>query len=986
MNSKIIEKISLSHKKKVRNKWIILIPIITIIAVALNIIFTYYSGFANIYLGKGKAIISQAENTENWPSIYYESDYTEYESLMDASNNLIEKIESEGIILLKNGGVLPLFNSEDTPVRVTLLGRNAGNSVYGGSGSGSVDLASVIDLYSALQEKGFILNKTAYDKITDYGSFVVRNRMGNISKIYKHQRANIVMDRPSFSSYYIGEMPVAEYSDETVSSFSEYDDAVIIVIGRGGGEGGDLTQNMRDFDDNYREGQHQLELNQDELELLELAKKHFDNIIVIINSSSAMELGVLQDDPLIDSILWIGSPGQTGFRAVADILDGTITPSGRTTDIYPRDFTLDPTFVNFGNFQYNNISVDNAIGSGYFVQYEEGLYFGYRYYETAAAEKFLDYKESVVYPFGYGLSYTSFSWKIESFKFENIQGKIFVSVKVTNTGSKYAGKDVVQLYYSPPYETGGIEKSVVTLGDFAKTQLLAPGESETIQLSFAVEDMASYDYKNEKAWILDEGEYVISLQSDSHSRKDGIDTLTYTVNKTVVYGGRNHRSTDLSEVTNRFDDVSAMFSDIPVEGKITNMTRSDFAATFPTTPKGKDFIANNAIIADFQPYNVEMNLDSDAAMTITDQESNLSLIDMRGRDFNDRAWEPFLNQITKDEIVTLIIDSAYNTAAIERLGKPATVELDGPAGISAFMGDTNGAAYPSEVVVGATFNTDLACEMGRMVGNEAIMLGVNGWYAPAVNLHRSPFAGRNFEYYSEDPYLSGKIAISVVEGAAEKGVYTFLKHFVLNDQETNRNNNGLATWANEQVLREIYLKPFEMVVKDAKTMINYIGNKNGDIVQKEMPAALGIMSSFNRIGSVWTGGSLELMDSVLRMEWGFTGAAISDFNLYPHMFVNQGLTAGTDFNITFASQKTIQDSESAVAVSYIRRSAHRILYMIANSNAMNGIVPGTTVRYTLAPWEVGLIIWNIISIIVIFISIYKIYVLHKRYLINKNFN
>lgn len=968
-----------SRSDKASRKWVISLSIIVSFVVTINILFYYFSSFADIYLGKGKVVITQAENTENWSSIYYTNDFTDSDSIKEASNTLVEQIESEGIVLLKNNeGALPLENNKGVPLRITLLGRGAGNPVYGGSGSGSVDLSSAENLYTALDNQGFEINKTVYDELSKYGAYVKRNRMGNISIIYKHPRANIVMDKPAFSTYYIGEMPVSEYSTESIDSFYDYNDAAIIMFSRGGGEGGDLSQDIKDFDANYHEGQHQLELNKDEIDLLELAKEHFDKIIVLINSSSAMELGVLQDDPEIDSVLWVGSPGQTGFKAVADILNGNITPSGRTADIYPRDFTADPTFVNFGNFQYNNISSDNAIGNGYFVQYEEGIYIGYRYYETAAAENFINYNESVVYPFGYGLSYTNFDWEIDNYKFGKINNEITVTVKVTNTGGTYSGKDVVQLYYTPPYTPGGIEKSDVVLAAFGKTKELAPGESETLELSFAVEDMASYDYINKKSWILEEGEYIISFRENSNTVKKNTERPVYKVNKTIVYEGKNHRSSDKKDVTNQFDDVSDMFTNDKIDVKARNMSRRDFAGTFPTIPTGHDFEASKEIIANFQLYSVDTNLTSDAKWPITGQDSGLDLIDMRGKDFDDPTWEPFLNQLDPEKIVKMIIDSAYNTTAIQDLGKPATVDLDGPAGISAFMGDTNGTAFPSEVVIASTFNTDLAFNMGNMIGNEALNFGINGWYAPAVNLHRSPFAGRNFEYYSEDPYLSGEMAKNVVEGAAGKGVYTFLKHLVLNDQETNRNNTGLATWANEQAIRELYLKPFEMVVKEGKTSISYIGNNQGEIMHKEIPAATGIMSSFNRIGSVWTGGSKNLMDTVLRGEWGYIGAAISDFNLYPHMFVNQGLAAGTDFNITFASQKSIQDSESAVAVNYIRRSAHRILYMIANSNAMNGIIPGTTIQYTLAPWHIILIILDIIVGLIFLTSIFKFFRLLKK--------
>ncbi len=953
---------------KKSKKGIIILSIVALLAVAINVAINIFSAHADIYLGRGKAIITQAEGTENWPRVYYENDYLDFETLQGAANKLVETIEGEGIVLMKNNGALPLVGSASP--RVTLLGRAAADPVYGGSGSGSVDLSSVVNLKAALESRKFAINGTAYAALEKYAAYTTRPQVsGAPLRNYEHPRANIAMDRPANSTYFIGEMPVAEYSDSALSSFSSYKDAAIVVIGRAGGEGGDLTQNMKGFDDNYWKGQHQLELNKDELDLLKLAKKNFDTVVVLVNSSSAMELGVLEDDPGIDAVLWIGSPGQTGFYAVADVLNGTITPSGRTVDIYPADFTKDPTFVNFGNFKYRNVHGANAIGDGFFVQYEEGLYYGYRYYETAAAEGFIDYDKSVVYPFGFGLSYTEFSWEIIGQRLGTADGEIAVDVRVTNTGSRYSGKDVVQLYISPPYAKGGIEKPKVVLAAFAKTGLIVPGASETVTLAFKLEDFASYDYKNKKAYVLEAGNYGIRIQNNSHDLKEGISEIVYTLDKTILYAGSNARTSDKSSVTNEFDDLNAMFGNKDEDGKMLAMSRADFAGTFPSAPTSADLEAPETVIVDFGPYVAAEHQDPKVKMPVTKVQNGLSLIDMRGRDFEDPAWDAFLDQIDPADIANIVVSSAYNTKGIASLGKPATVELDGPAGISAFMGDIHGTAYPSEVVIASTYNVDIAQEMGRMIGNEGLYYGVHGWYAPAVNIHRSPFGGRNFEYYSEDPFLSGKLATYVVSGAAEKGTYTFLKHFVLNDQEANRNKNGVATWANEQALREIYLKPFEMVVKDARATIKYIGDDQGTIAEKEINACTAVMSSFNRIGAVWTGGSIPLMEDVLRGEWGFQGAVISDFNLYPHMFVNQGLSAGTDFNITFDSMKSLDDSTSATAISYLRRTAHRLMYTIANSNAMNGFVPGTTVRYAMAPWRVGLIIGDILVVAFLLLSI-----------------
>lgn len=676
-----------------------------------------------------------------------------------------------------------------------------------------------------------------------------------------------------------------------------------------------------------------------------------------------MELDVLEEDEGVDAIVWVGSPGQTGFNALGNILNGTVNPSGRTADIYPADFTKDPTFVNFGFNQYSNIDKNNAIGNAYFVHHEEGIYIGYRYYETAAAEGFINYDEAVVYPFGYGLSYTSFDWEVVEQQLGDVDDEITIDVKVTNTGDTYSGKEVVQLYYSAPYYDGGIEKSEVVLGDFAKTSLLAPGESETVTLTFAVEEMASYEYKNEKAYVLDAGDYEILIQNNSHELKEGIDAIVYNVKDTIVYSGENHRASDQVEVTNQFDDVNAYFTDVATEGKILNMSRSDFGGTFPTAPTAADRTADEAIIEGFQAYVAADHVNPDEEMPITGADNGLQLIDLRGIDYNDPAWEVLVDQVKPEEVLKVIMDGAYNTKAIESVGKPATVDLDGPAGISSFMGDTHGTAYPSAVVIASTYNTDLIYGLGEMVGEEALQLGVNGWYAPAMNTHRSPFAGRNFEYYSEDPVLGGKIATACVSGASSKGLYTFIKHFALNDQETNRVNNGVSTWANEQAMREIYFKQFELPVKNSTMTLKYFADDSGELAEKEMNGSTAIMSSFNRIGSTWAGGSEALMQNVLRNEWGFEGVAISDFNLYDYMYANQGIMAGTDYYITFASMKTIEDTTSATVINDLKKSAHRLMYTVANSNAMNNIVPGTTISYKMATWRKVQIAVNIIIVL-----------------------
>lgn len=947
-----------SPKKKMSNKkflaiWAPVLCVVLALAVAVNVLTQVFRPYVDLYLGGGEMIVTKTEGSEDWESDYYTLDYKNKKETVEAANALVEEIEGEGIVLLKNNGALPL----STPAKVTLLGRDAADPVYGGSGSGSVDPDKAVDLRSGLERAGFEVNDAVYSVLSAYASFSEEMTALGTQRVYDHPKGVITMDKGN-STYYIGEMPVEGY-DSAISSFASYGDAAIVAIGRVGGEGGDLTQNMEGWDDNYTPGQHQLELNQDEKDAIALAKKHFDTVIVLINASTTMELGELEEDGDIDAIVWVGSPGQTGFYAVGDVLAGTVNPSGRTADLWAADFTKDPTFVNFGNFQYSNINASNAIGNGYFVQYEEGIYVGYRYYETAAAEGFIDYDQAVVYPFGYGLSYTSFDWAVSGQELGEVDGTISVDVTVANTGAA-AGKEVVELYYSAPYTPGGIEKPSVVLGAFAKTSLLQPGESETVTLTLSVEDMASYDYKNERAYVLEAGDYILALQSDSHRGKDGCQSITYHVDKTVVYSGNGRRSSDASEATNQFDDVSAIFADTPAEGRALNMSRGDFAGTFPTAPAGADMTAGAEVIAGFQAYDPKAHENPEAEMPATGEKNSLNLIDLRGLPYDDPSWELMLDQLSAKDMEKLVMNGMYATVALSSVGKPATVDFDGPAGISSYMTSLSCTAYPSEVVIASTFNVELVRRMGEMVGNESIANQVNGWYAPAMNLHRSPFGGRNFEYYSEDPLLSGAMGAACVSGAASKGLYCTVKHFAVNDQETNRvNGGGIAVWVNEQALRELYLKPFEYTVKNASATVKYISDGQGTMSEKELPACTAVMSSYNRLGAAWAGGSTALMGRVLREEWGFKGFAITDFDLYEFMYPDQAIAAGSDLILSTDAMKSLGDTKSAAAVNNLRRACHNILYTVAHSHAMNGIVPGTMISYTAAPWESWLAAANI---------------------------
>ncbi|WNM25167.1 glycoside hydrolase family 3 C-terminal domain-containing protein [Demequina capsici] len=931
--------------KKYLSIWIPILAFVVVVTVVANMALVIAGGWVASQFGNGTYTFTNSAESADWDTSYYTSDYADIDAVDAAARDLVEQIADGGVVLAKNDNqALPLAAG----AQLTMLGRAAADPVFGGSGSGSVDTNSAVTARAGLENAGFGINDSVFQAIAAYAD--------------ENKRGYIEMDNPAASTYNIGEMPIAGYEAEQ-SSFAQYNDAAVIFIGRPGGEGGDLAQDLAAVDDTAEPGTHQLELNQDEKDLVALAEDSFDTVIVVVNASTTLEMGDLQNDPRIDAILLAGSPGATGFNAVGSILAGDVNPSGRTVDTWAADFTADPTWNNFGSYVYNNVEASYPVSAtesatsnatvtsdAPFVNYAEGIYFGYRYYETAAVEGFINYDDAVVYPFGYGLSYTDFAWSVTDTQAGAVDGTIDVTVDVTNTGD-VAGADVVELYYSAPYTPGGIEKSSVVLGDFAKTGVIEPGASESVTLSIAVEDMASYDYLNNKAYVLEAGDYSITVQTNSHDIAEGTEPFVYTVDSDVVYSGDNHRASDVSEVTNQFDDVSGEFSteggDIPV------FSRADFAGTFPQAPTEDMYTASQTTIDGFAAWDYEAAAAAfEGEMPTVGQSSGLALISLRGLAKDDPLWETLLDQLSVGDMTSMLLNGAYQTEAIGSIAKPATVEPDGPAGFSSFINSSiNGTAYPSEYLIAQTWDVDLGNAMGVMLGNEALQKGLNGWYAPAVNLHRSPFGGRNFEYYSEDPVLSGSMAVAVADGAGSKGVYTMLKHFAMNEQETNRVNNGIATFATEQTIRELYLKPFEMAVKNVTMDVKYIADDQGTIEETTVGLG-GIMSSFNRIGSVWTGGSEALMGNVLRGEWGFTGFAITDFNLYPYMNPNQAISAGTDLTLTFQPSKSYGDTSSAKAVTDIRNATHNILYTVANSNAMNGVAPGATVSYTPPTWVI----------------------------------
>ena len=849
------------------------------------------------------------------------------------AGEVVDQIMDEGMVLLKNeNNVLPL-NSENLTqdVNVNVFGINTINIQYGGSGSGASSVDDAETYLSSYEGAHIKYNQDIIDLMTEHldeADTDVGNPLGN----------TFFPARPTIDlSLY--EADLADYK--------AYSDTAIVNIGRTGGEGMDIpTGEPGDQKDHSGTGVEAdyLELSDEEIELVNWVGENFEKVIVCLNVANPMELSVL-DNENIDSVLWIGHPGAYGLSEVGKVLRGAVNPSGRLVDTWAYDTKSSPAYWNANTIYTKRYTG----GEGYYVDYQEGIYVGYRYYETKYANDEEGYKKAVQYPFGYGLSYTDFTWEVVGNNFND--ETISIDVKVTNEGNK-AGKDVVELYVTPPYTAGGIEKAHKNLVAFEKTTLLEAGQSETVTLTFDTRDLASYDFDDandngHKGYELEAGDYVFSVSTDAHNVKEGVKTLTYKVNETRYF--------DTSKVTeykveNRFDDALT-------DGSTTYLTREDnFTSNFPSkdrqareaSQKVKDAIAHQTDIInnedDEYPTTGTITTYVDAEKRdengdiVYDEEGNvvyeteiddngnetiakrgLYLEDMAGLDYDDPLWDELLNQLTVDEMATLIAEGGYQTQKVESINKGLNRDLDGPQGFNfsnVSIEKLQAMSYPSEIVVGSTWNKELAQKEGQAFGLEAQNLGVTGLYAPAVNIHRNPYGGRNFEYYSEDPLLSGKMGAYFVIGAQNEGLNCYVKHFAVNDQETQR--YGLFTYLDEQALREIYLKPFQITVEEGKTRC--------------------IMSAFNRIGTTWAGASYALLTEVLRNEWGFQGCVITDYYMSFQVFMdpNQGLRAGNDLWLTgFVALGKKPNLTSATSQIAARRACHNILYAVANAKSRN---------------------------------------------------
>lgn len=866
------------------------------------------------------------------------------DTTVSKANELAKEVQSEAITMLKNDDSnLPLSNK-----KVNVFGWGSTNPVYGGTGSGSMsDQYETVSLLDGMKQAGLKTNT-------------------ELSKLYTDYRK----DRPEVGMFAqdwtLPEVPAKQYSDKLISDAKNFSDEAVITITRVGGEGADLpmdmtaegityTNNSKDYAD-FQKGESFLQLSQTERDMIDLVTKNFKKVTLVYNGANTFQFDFLSQYPQIKSVVWCPPAGQTGFSALGEVLVGDVNPSGKTSDTFLKDLTKSVSYNNFGKFEYTNMEDKVAKYKGFtgedikaipaFVNYSEGIYVGYKFYETAAAEGAIDYDSMVAFPFGYGLSYTTFDQKLDKVSYKN--GKVAVDVTVTNTGDK-AGKDVVEVYYNPPYTEGGIEKASTNLVGFEKTKKLEPGASQKVTVEFDDDDMASYDYKGAKAYVLEKGDYDISIQSDSHHV---IDHQKVTVKDTVTYDSDSDtHNGDKTVATNQFDDAAGDVTYLSRAGHFANYKEATAAPTnFEMSDKARETFYNNS---NYDPKKYDNDSDK---MPTTGAKNGLKLYQMYGKDYDDADWDKLLDQLTFDDMDNLIANGGYGTPAVKSVGKIQLTDADGPASLNNNFTGVGSIGFPASTAFACTWNRDLAKQFGEMIGQMAHDMHVAGWYAPAMNIHRNAFSGRTFEYFSEDALLSGVMASNQIAGARSKGVYSFMKHFAMNDQETKR-TEMLCTWSNEQAMREIYLKPFEMSVKEG--------------------GAQAVMSSFNYIGNTYAGGNAALLQTVLRDEWGFRGFVLTDyFGGYGYQNADQEVRAGNDSMLATTKITNHITDKSATSVKAMRQAAHNILYTAANSWQYANGEP----KVATPIWKTAMYVaWGVTAVLVIGLEIVAI----KRYLNRK---
>lgn len=876
---------SVPVRKLVRSN-AIAVPLVALVAVVSMILTGPMSTLLNLSMNSdaaGNATISDATTAK--------------------ASKVAKSIAGEGFVLLKNDdGLLPLTDTK----KLNLFGWASENPVYGGTGSGAINASyDIQSLKDGLHKAGFQTND-------DLSALY--------SKLGKRDSSNSTFNK----GWSLPEVTADRYTDEIMTKAKAFSDTAVITLARVGGEGyNDMPQDMsqlpadkyRNNSDKYADfqaGESYLQTSRTERDMIDLVCRNFDKVIFLYNGSNPMQLGFLKDHPQIRAALWVPAPGNVGFDSLGEILSGRINPSGRTTDTFLYDMRKAPWWNNAAATDYENLkskAVSLPVAKGItfklkpsYINYVEGIYVGYKYYETAASEGAIDYDSTVQFPFGYGLSYTSFSQQMSDIKDEG--DSLGFTVTVTNTGSA-AGKDTVEVYSNPPYTNGGLEKATANLIALKKTRLLSPKQSQTIKVSIPKERLASYDYQGHKAYVLERGTYEISIKSDSHHL---IDHKDYMVGKDVVYGKGNPRPSDKAVATNHIDEVAGDVNYLSRKDHFANYEQAIAAPVLKDLPK--KYVDQYHTNADFDRATYSRKQDT---MPTTGARNNLKLAQLRGASADDPRWDKLLDQMSVKDMSDLTSMAGFQTAAVDSIGKVATTDADGPAAINNNFTKKGSLGFPVAVVLANTWSADLARQYGEIMGKMAREMGIVGWYAPAMNTHRTSIGGRNFEYFSEDGELAGVIGANAVAGAKSKGVYAYIKHFALYDS----NAMMVSIWSNEQAAREIYLRPFEMSVKQGKADATMVG--------------------WDYVGTKWSG-EQGWINTIMRNEWGFKGMALTDsFGADGRGFMNadNALPNGVDAMLSTYGNgpNVVGNPKSPSSVKYLRQASKHILYTVVNSGA-----------------------------------------------------
>lgn len=989
-------------KKLSFKKWIVtaIISFVLVIAmVVANIVTTNFEQVINIALGTETTTV-KADPNDTSDTQYFKSDYANADEVKAAGKAVAERLTEEGAVLLKNeDNALPIASD----AKITLFGHSSANAIVCGTGSADIDASEAPTFKEALESRGVQVNPSLWqfyvDNIDTYatnpkkGDNSIRNGADGVTK----------------GEYTVNEIPWEDYPASATADFSSYNDAAVVMFSRLGGEMYDLpasTEQQGNTTETVGGSGNSLELTIQERDLLKGIKASglFDKVIVLINSTNAMECDFVDDPELgIDSCMWIGYTGVVGLYGVSDLLVGNDNPSGRLVDTYCVDNTTSPAHVNIYGGTWSNATelgaamFDFSLDSNkYYNVYQEGIYVGYRYYETRYEDFVLDqgnhgnydYGADVKYPFGYGLSYTTFEYT--NFDVVEFEDHFEVTVEVTNTGNR-AGKEVVQVYFQSPYteydKENGIEKAAIELCGFAKTDIIEEGKSETVTIKVDKQEFRAYDANKAKTYILDAGDYYLTVAKNAHdainnvlakknadeSRMIGVGNSDFVAKwnnpelDTETYSVSHDGLADNYEITNQLDEADLNKFE-GSEQTITYLSRNDWTGTFPKS--AVSLRLSEAMMAEMTGIKKYEILPTDRQLPLMGQEGSMTLAQMIGKDFDDPDWELLLNQVTYEEMAGLIGVGYHGTKGLSSIAKPRTVDENGPQGFTKKLTDIFGnsdplTAYSDENIMAATFNVELIEELGEQIGEDGLTLGIVGLYGPAMNTHRSPYSGRNFEYYSEDGFLAGKIAAAEVRGIQSKGIYVYLKHFALNDSETHC--RCYSIFSNEQAIRELYLAPFEYAVIE------------GD--------AMNVMNSFGRVGVVWTGAHEGLMTNILRNEWGMRGFALTDYSNTGNTYdVKLGVLAGTDSwdcsaegSGTWSDKLLKWEEKQDVELTWAMRNAtHRILYTVANSAAMNGMST-TSKIVSVIPWWRGLIYGVFaVSVVGLIASLAMIFVIKQK--------